>query len=39
MSKEKFFKVPVEKLLPKIIIGQNKGIKFNESQWGMIEGL
>jgi hypothetical protein len=36
---EKFFKIPIEKLLPKIVIGKYKGIKFNESQWGMVEGL
>jgi len=39
MSEEKFFKVPVERLLPKIIIGEHKGITFNESQWGMVDGL
>lgn len=36
---EKFFKVPVERLLDKLVVGEHKGIKFNKSQWAMIEGL
>jgi hypothetical protein len=36
---EHYFKIPIQNLLPKIIIGEHKGIKFNESQWGMVEGL
>lgn len=36
---EKFFKIPIERLLSKIIINGQTGIKFNESQWGMVKGL
>tara|TARA_R110000868_G_scaffold204343_2_gene452420 strand:+ start:17 stop:1282 length:1266 start_codon:yes stop_codon:yes gene_type:complete len=36
---DKFFKIPVEKLLDKISISGNIGIDFNESQWGMVAGL
>ena len=39
MKEEKFFKIPVEKLLERISVGQSKGITFNESQWGMVDGL
>ena len=39
MKEEKFFKIPVEKLLERIAVGQSKGITFNESQWGMVDGL
>lgn len=35
----KFFKVPVERLLSKIVIGGQTGIQFNDSQWGMVHGL
>ena len=36
---DNYFKVPVERLLDKIIVGEHNGIKFNDSQWGMVEGL
>ena len=36
---DKYFKVPVERLLDKIVVGEHNGIQFNESQWGMVEGL
>ena len=36
---DKYFKVPVERLLDKIVVGEHKGIQFNESQWGMVQGL
>lgn len=36
---DKYFKVPVERLLDKIIVGEHDGIKFNDSQWGMVDGL
>lgn len=36
---DKFFKLPVEKLISKLIINGNTGIQFNESQWDMINGL
>lgn len=35
----KFFKVPVERLLSKVVIGGQTGIQFNDSQWGMVHGL
>ena len=39
MANNKFFKVPIDKLLEKISIGEHRSMKFNESQWGMVEGL
>ena len=36
---EQFFKVPVERLLDKIVVGEHRGIKFIESQWAMVSGL
>lgn len=34
-----FFKIPIDKLLSKIVMGGNVGIDFNDSQWGMVHGL
>jgi len=36
---DNYFKVPVERLLDKIVVGEHNGIQFNESQWGMVQGL
>ena len=36
---DNYFKVPVERLLDKIVVGEHNGIQFNESQWGMVKGL
>lgn len=34
-----FFKIPVDKVLTKIVMGGKTGIQFNSSQWGMVHGL
>jgi hypothetical protein len=36
---ENFFKVPIERLLGKIVVGEHQGIQFNDSQWAMVSGL
>ena len=36
---ENFFRVPIERLLGKIVVGEHQGIQFNDSQWGMVSGL
>ena len=38
MSKS-YFKIPIDRLLQKLIVNQNNGIQFNVSQWDMALGL
>ena len=39
MTKEKFFKINLDKLLEQIPMVNQLDLKLNPSQWGMIEGL
>ena len=39
MTKEKFFKINLDKLLEQIPMVNQLDLKLNSSQWGMIEGL
>ena len=36
---ESYFKVPIERLLTKLIVNEHNGITFNNSQWDMATGL
>ena len=36
---ESYFKIPIERLLDKLVINEHNGIKFNNSQWDMASGL
>ena len=36
---ESYFKIPLERLLDKLVVNEHTGIKFNNSQWDMATGL
>ena len=36
---ESYFRIPIERLLTKLIVNEHNGIAFNNSQWDMATGL